>query len=150
MNKNKLFLVLILINVISFIGVLESFAQDNYPYKIGKGEKKVLEPKSFDVWVLKSSQFDKALADSKSLDLYKKQVEQLEKKIELTSKKDLEQDSLTQTLKKDRDYYKGIWKEADTDLTETAKKLKSEVKKKRFYRMTSFIGVGVIVLLLIL
>ncbi|PIE85973.1 MAG: hypothetical protein CSA05_02940 [Bacteroidia bacterium] len=124
-----------------------TFGQTRYPYKIDKGIEKTVLDHETAVWLLKESQFDKALADSKKLGIVKKQVDELKEKIKTLETRSVEKDSLVVNLKKDRDHYMKIWKEADKNLLELGKMTKKEIRRKKLYKTTTIIGIPVAFLL---
>ena len=135
----KIIHVLVLTGII-MLSVEFSFAQ-GYPQKIPAGQEKTLKVDSQALWVLKESQFDQALADSKKLKVVEEKVEQLQKIKTKLKEKSVVQDSLIDTLKNERQYYRNLWKQTEKDLKTMGAKTIKQRRWKTIFKYTSIIGI---------
>ncbi|MEN8119566.1 MAG: hypothetical protein ABFS35_04440 [Bacteroidota bacterium] len=121
--------------------VFLSFVQSVYTQEraivVLPGEKKVLEPLTDTLWVLKDRQLKKAIMSAKRLKIEEEINAELHKKVSLLESKDLTTDSLIMDLKEDQNFYKTKWDVCSQDIDILIKKN----KRQRFYTRMSLIGV---------
>jgi hypothetical protein len=129
----------LIILTLCLIPVLSFGQKSPYPLPIVKGETKTIVADTVDLWILTARQYKVVISDSKELKLTKEQVEVLESKADVLKQQGNEKDSLVTILTKDRDYYKKYWETSEEDIQILGK----EVKKQKFIKRLSFIGIAV-------
>ncbi len=110
-----------------------------YPIVIRPGEKKLVEPISDTLWIMKDSQLKRAIISAKKLKIEEQINSELHKKVSLLESKDLIKDSLILDLKADRNFYKEKWDVSSQDIDILIKKN----KKQKVYTKISLAGVVV-------
>ncbi len=98
---------------------------DTLIFKSGKKSHKIIaDADTF--WILKNSQYKNAIIAAKKNKLCEEQVIEYKNQTNLLNERSAEQDKLIETLKKDRDFYQAQLSDCESDVSEFAKKCKTQ------------------------
>ncbi len=127
------------INTSILLLLFQPMLAQKYPIVIRPGEKKLVEPISDTLWIMKDSQLKRAIISAKKLKIEEQINSELHKKVSILESKDLIKDSLILDLKADRNFYKEKWDVSSQDIDILIKKN----KKQKVYTKISLAGVVV-------
>ncbi len=131
--KFKLLIIFIFINTVAFA------QKPKYPFYILPNNKKEVFSKTDTLWVITHKQLKKTIKVSKLYKIEKKQNLLLKKQVDSLKEMLNTQQSLIDTLKSDRNFYKKMEQECEEDLTRSNK-----ISEKYNRYMKYAIGGGIV------